>query len=72
MPKVTIYLPDDLYAEIKRRDLPISRVAQRAFVSALAEDANSIWVARARRRPTRDSALSTESVMSAVDEEFGA
>lgn len=72
MPKVSIYIPDALYDEIKRRDLPISRVAQRAFTDALAEDANAAWVADARRRPIRESTLSTESVMSAVDEEFGA
>lgn len=72
MPKVSIYIPDAMYVELKRRELPISRVAQRAFVEALAEGQNASWVAGARARPTRSSNLSTESVMSAVDEEFGA
>jgi post-segregation antitoxin (ccd killing protein) len=71
MPKVSIYLPDALYDEIKRRELPMSRVAQRAFVAALRENQNSAWVAAARRRPLRESKLCTESLMSEVDEDFG-
>lgn len=69
---MSIYIPDSLYDEIKRRELPISQVAQRAFVSALAEEGNASWVAEARRRPIRAGGISTESLMSAVDEEFGA
>lgn len=72
MPKVSIYIPDAMYDEIKRRELPISQVAQQAFASALAADVNASWVAEARRRPTRIGGLSTEALMSAVDEEFGA
>lgn len=30
MPRVQVYLPDDLYAELKRRDLPASELLQHA------------------------------------------
>jgi len=72
MPKVSIYIPDALYDEIKRRALPMSQVAQRAFVAALSNDRNAAWVAAARKRPIRTSALTTEAIMTAVDEEFEA
>lgn len=72
MPKVNIYVPDAMYDELRRRKLPISQLAQRAFAAALDDDANAEWIARARRRPMRPSRLTTEELMDAVDEEFGA
>lgn len=71
MPKVNIYVPDAMYDELRRRDLPISRLAQRAFAAALDEHANAAWIARARRRPLRAASLSSEALMETVDEEFG-
>lgn len=70
MPKVSIYLPDELYAEAKRQGLPLSQVAQEAFAAALTGEHNAQWIAAARARPLRDSALSTEDLMAAVDEDF--
>lgn len=70
MPKVNIYVPDAMYDELRRRELPISKLAQRAFAAALQDDANAEWIARARRRPVRSSSISTEDLMDAVDAEF--
>lgn len=72
MPKVSIYIPDALYDEIRRRDLPMSQLAQRAFAEALASHRNADWIAAAKKRPTKKPALSTEELMAAVDAEFGA
>lgn len=71
MPKVSIYLPDELYAEAKRQSLPLSQVAQDAFEAALTEKRNTQWIASARARPVRTTSLTTEELMAAVDEEFG-
>jgi len=70
MPKISIYVPDELYAELRRRELPVSQLAQQAFAAALADDANRSWIARAQRRPIRTGGISTEELMQAVDEEF--
>ncbi|HET8929618.1 MAG TPA: hypothetical protein VFN21_03065 [Acidimicrobiales bacterium] len=72
MPKISVYVPDDLYAEMKRHDLPVSQVAQRAFADALATDRNAAWIAAARRRPARVTTIDSESLAAAVDEDFGA
>ncbi len=72
MPKISIYVPDAMYDEIRRRELPLSQLAQHAFAAALASDANAAWIAGARRRPVRSTAVSTEDLMAAVDTEFGA
>jgi post-segregation antitoxin (ccd killing protein) len=72
MPKVSIYIPDALYSEIRRRELPLSQVAQRAFAQALADDRNQGWIAAARRRPARTTTITTEELMADVDAEFEA
>lgn len=72
MPKVSIYIPDSLYDEIRQRGLPLSQVAQRAFRDALSTDSNAEWIAAARRRPVKTSTIDTETLMDAVDAEFGA
>ena len=73
MPKVSIYLPDDLYQEARAQALPLSAVAQRAIESALAAAHTSDWVARVRARPPRRAArIDTSAVLSSVRDEFGA
>lgn len=74
MPVISVEVSAELYAELTRRKLPVSQIAQRAFAAAVAGDAagdNRDWVTRARRRPVRASAISTEDLTRAVDEEFG-
>lgn len=70
MPKINIYVPDAMYDELRRRELPISKLAQRAFAAALSDDANADWIARARQRPIRSPTISTEDLMDAVDADF--
>ena len=72
MPKVSVYVPDKLYDELRRRQLPISQLAQQAFADALAGDVNAAWIAAARARPVHGSPTSTEDLMADVDDDFGA
>ncbi|GAA1505105.1 type II toxin-antitoxin system CcdA family antitoxin [Nocardioides humi] len=73
MPKVNIYVPDALYDEIRRTDLPISSIAQQAFRDALSARANADWIAAARTRPTRTTRrIDTAALMDDVRDEFGA
>jgi post-segregation antitoxin (ccd killing protein) len=72
MPKLSIYVPDSMYDELRRRQLPISQLAQRAFAAALNDDANATWIAQARKRRARPASVSTEDLMDAVEDEFGA
>lgn len=72
MPKVSIYLPDELYARAKAQSLPLSSLAQKAIEAALARDANAGWIERMRSRPRRITAvLGTADVMDEVKDEWG-
>lgn len=73
MPKVNIYLPDDLYRDARAHDLPLSSVAQRAIEEALAGARTGEWVARVRGRPARcRSRVDTAALLDEVREDFGA
>lgn len=73
MPKVSIYLPDDLYRRAKEHDLPISKLTQEAIVEALEGRRNEEWIARMRERlPGRARTFDTSSLMDEVAEDFGA
>lgn len=72
MPKVSIYLPDELYARAKAHNLPLSSLAQQAIEAALARDANAAWIERMRSRPRGvDTAIDTAAVMDQVKDEWG-
>ena len=72
MPKVSIYLPDDLYARARAHDLPLSSLAQEAIEAALASDANAAWIERMRSRPRGiDMVINTADVMDEVKDEWG-
>lgn len=60
-----------MYDQLRARELPISKLAQNAFADALARDENAAWIAAARARPLRATAISSEALMAEVDEEFG-
>lgn len=73
MPKISIYVPDELYAEMRRQNLPISTLAQDAFRHALDSQHNREWIARARQRPARSTvAADTAEIIADVRDEFGA
>lgn len=71
MPKVSVYLSDDLYQAARERGLSVSSVAQQALEVALRVDANRAWIDRARARPAERS-FDTAELMSEVRQEFGA
>jgi len=73
MPKVSIYVPDALYDEVRRRSIPLSTVAQRAFEDAVRADRNHAWIAAARERVSRTSqVIDSAAVLDDVRDEFGA
>lgn len=72
MPKISIYVPDELYSELRRQELPISALAQEAFRDAIQARANQDWVARARsRRPRTTTRVDTSALLSEVRDGFG-
>lgn len=72
MPKVSVYLPDDLYDEVRRRGLPLSALTQQALRRELAGDTQRAWIARMRAHVTTEApATTTEDLMEAVADEFG-
>jgi hypothetical protein len=60
MPKVSVYLPDELYREARMRQLPLSSLVREAVERALRNSDRQEWVARVRSRPRRhDGAIDT-------------
>ena|GEM_PF-5650971 len=57
MPKVCIYLPDRLHAEVRRLDLPLSSLAQEAVERAVADDDRARWLRSQQLRTLRGSPL---------------
>lgn len=53
MPKVTVYLPDELYDQARARGLPLSALVQQAVRDALAVAGTRDWVEGVRSRPPR-------------------
>ena len=72
MPKVSVYLPDDLYRAAQERKLPLSALTQAAVEQALRKSELNEWVARMRARPPlTDVVIDTEAVLDEVRAEFG-
>jgi len=72
MPKVSVYLSDDLYQRAKEESLPISSIAQKAIEAALRQRHNDEWVRRMRQRPQlvrRD--VDITALMDEVRDDFG-
>lgn len=74
MPKVSVYLPDDLYDRARRGGLSLSEVTQRAIEAALREQSVTRWLEDVRGRPPRaqGESVDTPSLIDAVRDEFGA
>lgn len=75
MPKVSVYLPDELYRRARERGLSLSAVTQQALMQALESDVNAQWVQRARERAERQLGkvpVAMSSLKDEVREEFGA
>jgi post-segregation antitoxin (ccd killing protein) len=73
LPKVSVYLPDELYRRAREERLPVSAITQAAIEEALrARDADA-WVARVKARSPRPAPrLETSRLLDEVREEFGA
>lgn len=72
MPKVSVYLPDDLYEEAKAMDVSLSAITQEALRVTMARQRVHHWVERVRERPERQvPTIDTTATMAAVHDEFG-
>lgn len=73
MPKVSVYLPDELYRRARERGLSISHVTQEALHQALHASTNDDWIDRVRlRAPRTDRELDVPALLDDVRDEFGA
>ena len=73
MPKVSVYLPDDLYRAARDRNLSISTLTQRAIEQELGVSATNQWIDRVRTRPRRSvGTFDTAQVLDEVRADFGA
>ena len=73
MPKVSVYLPDELYRRAREQGIKLSAVTQAAIERELADDPNATWVARVRdREPRVDHEIDTTRLLEEVRDEFGA
>ena len=73
MPKISIYLPDELYRAAREHGLAISALTQRAIEGELRAVSTDQWIARVRARPRRHrGTIDTVAVLGEVRDEFGA
>ncbi len=71
MPKLSVYLSDEVYEAVRRYDIAVSAVAQEALLAEVARRANDEWIARSRLRPVRTEPVDTATVIDEVRAEFG-
>lgn len=72
MPKISVYVSDDMYAAVRKYHIAVSSVTQAALHAEVARRANDDWIARAHRRTVRTTPVDTGSVLHEVRNEFGA
>ncbi len=72
MPKLSVYLSDDVYEAVRRYEIPVSSVAQAALQAEVVRRANGEWITRALRRQIRTVPIDTSAVLDEVRDEFGA
>jgi post-segregation antitoxin (ccd killing protein) len=71
MPKVSVYLPDELYRAAQARKLPLSALTQDAVEHALRTSDRKDWVSRMRARPHLDVVVDSAALLDEVRAEFG-
>jgi post-segregation antitoxin (ccd killing protein) len=72
MPKVSVYLPDELYRAAQERKLPLSALTQEAVERALHTSDRKEWVSRMRARPRpSDLVIDSTALLDEVRAEFG-
>jgi post-segregation antitoxin (ccd killing protein) len=73
MPKVSIYLPDALYEAVRKHEIAVSAVTQRALEEEVRRHANLDWIERVHRRPPRFGLeIDTSALLDDARGEFGA
>lgn len=72
MPKVSVYLPEDLYRRARDRGLSISALTQQAVADALRVEDNRVWIeaARSRKQRARED-FDMTALVDEVRDEFG-
>ncbi|GAA4415159.1 hypothetical protein GCM10023169_01230 [Georgenia halophila] len=72
MPKVSVYLPDDMYRQVRERHLSLSALTQDAVEKALARRSLEDWIEGERHRAPRASKpVPTSAIMDEIRDEFG-
>ena len=72
MPKVSVYLSDDLYRRVRERDLPLSAVTQAALEEALAAEDNAAWIDEVGgQAPRIGQDVDTARLLAEVRDDFG-
>jgi post-segregation antitoxin (ccd killing protein) len=69
MARLNVYVPDELAARSKAAGLNVSALTQRAMTAALEAAATDTWLESLSRG--KESTVSTEDLMSALDEARG-
>ncbi|MGI8872753.1 MAG: type II toxin-antitoxin system CcdA family antitoxin [Egibacteraceae bacterium] len=73
MPKISVYLSDDLYRAARDEQLAISALAQEAIEAALRARSVDRWIEQVRARPARTHrSIDAANAVAAAREEFGA
>lgn len=71
MPKVSVYLSDELYRRAREHGMPISALTQRAIEDALAARQVSAWAETVRARTRTRGPVDTAGAVAAAKDEFG-
>lgn len=73
MPKVSVYLPDELYARAREEGLKLSELTQAAVAEELKRAPNRAWIRRVTSRPKRfEGTIDTAALLAEVRDEFDA
>jgi len=73
VPKISVYLPDDLYQRAREQGLKLSALTQRAIERELDRDPNREWLRQVRiRSPRTEKVIDTAALVDDVRDEFGA
>jgi post-segregation antitoxin (ccd killing protein) len=71
MPKVSVYLPDDLYQRARESGLKLSAVTQAAVRAELDRHPNARWVEAVRhRQPRVEREIDSSRLLADVRDEF--
>jgi post-segregation antitoxin (ccd killing protein) len=73
MPKVSVYIPDDLYDAVRRHSISVSTVSQKALQAEVRRHASADWINQVRSRPLRTTKrIDAAALLADVRDEFGA